>query len=434
MSSGSQRQRAPRGRRVAPAKAGRTRMQTAGRAGSRRPSGGHARRQAHAAKTSARRPAGGDGRALMGISVFIRIFLVAAVIVLIGVAVIFISRYFDGSWRAKTALNDAISAVSSADEVIVPLNNEVTSTVDEITTLNNDSLTSDIQSATEYLGQAETKLAETNELDEFLDDNQRSMASALKDSIAARRTMISSGQEILAVDVRVGEARNYLEQAINKAVEADTKSREATQAANEYAKYLTGDTSVSVTDAQAVANLDNEAITLFNEAKTILESAKASFEEADYSLYEAYLDKRLEAAQLMLEADNALVSGDFASTSELTDKYNEADSAASEAAGALPTTTVEIFSEKYSELTQTAREEYTKAAAQAAEADAVIRHFQGVNVAASVASTTSATEASTTAAATTQGASQATETASTEASADTLASTTSSTVATTINQ
>lgn len=315
-----------------------------------------------------------------GLTLPMRLGIIVLTVGLLGTGAFFITRYFNGSWNVKQAINASISAIEESDEGIVALNELVSSTVDEVTGIDTSNLSENMQVSEEKLNQAEDYLAQASELDEFMDDNQRAICEALRSSIDARRSMISAGEEIVSVDTKVGQARSLLDQTIEKALAADEKSREATQAANEYALYLTGNTETSVTDANVAVNLDNEAIALLGESEGLLASAKEAFGDADYTLYETYLVKRKEAAQLMLDADNAVVSGDFAATSEKTNSYNNADAAAAEAAAALPASTADIFSELYTSITASSRAAYTEAAQKAAEADALIRHYQGVSV------------------------------------------------------
>lgn len=311
---------------------------------------------------------------------FLRILIIVFIVGALGTAIFFISRYLDGSWQAKDAINAAISHVEESDETIVALNDSIVLTVDEASEKNVQELQEQAVKADEVLKKADEKLARANALDEFLDDNQKSICDALRNSIDARRTMLDAGEAVLSVDATVGGARALLNQVVEKAVSANKKSQEATQAANEYAQFLTGDTSVSTQDANVALQLDNEAKALIDEAKTSLASAKEAFADADYSAYETYLNKRSEAINIMIESDTALVSGDFASVSDKTNAYNVADAAATEAANALPSSTSEIYAQPYENLTSGARKTYTSAAEKAAEADALIRHYQGVAV------------------------------------------------------
>lgn len=70
----------------------------------------------------------------------------------------------------------------------------------------------------------------------------------------------------------------------------------------------------------------------------------------------------------------------FKRQAKKTTAYNEADAAASEAAQALPASTADIYTEPYNTLTQEQRNAYVQAASKAADADAQIRHYQGVSV------------------------------------------------------
>lgn len=335
------------------------------------------KRAAHAAPESQVKEAKRE-RAPM--SLLNRLLIVAVVVGLVGTAAFFLSRYLDGSWRAKEAINQAINHISEVDETIVALNETVTATVDEADATEAQNLIASLDAASESLKNADDSLAKANALDEFMDDNQRLLCDAIRNSIDARRTMFGASKTTLNVDAQVGSARAYLEQAIGSALEANEKAQAATKAANEYAQFLTGDTSVATQDASIAANLDTEAVALIDQAKTALASAKEAFADADYSAYETYFEKRGEALAIVLEADNALLSGDFSSTGEKTDAYNVADSAATEAASALPASTTEIFTAPYDTLTAGSRKIYSEAAAKAAEADALIRHYEGVNV------------------------------------------------------
>lgn len=321
-------------------------------------------------------------------SLVVKIVIAVLIIGGLGAGVFLIGRHFNGAWAAQDAISASIARIEEADTAIVKLNNTVTSTVDEASQADTDALIEDVDATLTILIKADEQLARANALDEFLNENELAICDALRDSIDARREMVKAGEAIVSVDATVGNARSKLDQAVEKALEADEKSREATEAANSYAQFLAGDDSVATKDANSVVDLDNRVIELVNEAKGLVGDAKEAFGDADYSAYETYLDKRAEAAQRMLEADSALVSGDFASVSDLTNKYNEADAAAIAAASALPTSTSEVFSAPYEALTAEQRKAYSTASTKAADADILIRHYQGINVSTLLLATT----------------------------------------------
>ena len=310
--------------------------------------------------------------------------IVLAVVVALGTGGFFAWRFLTGGMQAREQINLAIKAVQEADTVIVEVNDAVSSPIGDTASFTDEQLSSGSRSATEALTRASDHISRARGLNEFLDDDQRAVLSALDDSISARKSMLGAGQVIVSVDASVGKARNLLEQSLAKAASADAKAREATTAANEYAKHLAGQASQQA-DANVPVTIDNEAISLLNEANDLLGQAKSAFGDADYSAYEAYLSKKLEAAQLMLEADSAILSGDFERAGECVTKYNEADAAASELAAALPATTNDVFLDPYTRLTSAERESYLAAQQKATEADALVRKYQGVGV--SVATT-----------------------------------------------
>lgn len=354
----------------------------------------HARRRVHVR----------DGaREKSGLPLAARMAIVLAVVVALGTGGFFAWRCLTGGMQAREQINLAIKAVQEADTVIVEVNDAVSSPIGDTASFTDEQLSTGSRAATEALTRASDHISRARGLNEFLDDDQRAVLSALDDSISARKSMLGAGQVIVSVDASVGKARTLLEQSLAKAASADAKAREATTAANEYAKHLAGQESQQ-TDANVPVTIDNEVISLLNEANDLLGQAKSAFGDADYSAYEAYLSKKVEAAQLMLEADSAILSGDFERAGECVSKYNETDAAASELAAALPATTNDVFLDPYTRLTSAERESYLAAQQKATEADALVRKYLGVGV--SVATTDPAAASSTpgSAAATTAGA------------------------------
>lgn len=346
-------------------------------------SASHARRRAHVR----------DGaREKSGLPLAARMVIVLAVVVALGAGGFFAWRCLTGGMQAREQINLAIKAVQEADTVIVEVNDAVSSPIGDTASFTDEQLSSGSRSATEALMRASDNISRARGLNEFLDDDQRAVLSALDDSISARKSMLGAGQVIVSVDASVGKARNLLEQSLAKAASADAKAREAATAANEYAKHLAGQESQQA-DANVPVTIDNEAISLLNEANDLLGQAKSAFGDADYSAYEAYLSKKVEAAQLMLEADSAILSGDFERAGECVAKYNETDAAASELAAALPATTNDVFLDPYTRLTSAERESYLAAQQKATEADALVRKYLGVGV--SVATTDPAAASST---------------------------------------
>ena len=106
----------------------------------------------------------------------------------------------------------------------------------------------------------------------------------------------------------------------------------------------------------------------------------------------------------MLEADSAILSGDFERAGECVTKYNETDAAASELAAALPAATNDVFLDPYTRLTSAERESYLAAQQKATEADALVRKYLGVGVSVATADPAAASSTPGSVAATTAGA------------------------------
>ena len=286
--------------------------------------------------------------------------------------------HLSASSRATSELRDAIDCVTRADEAIVPLNEAVSEQIgDTGASSETDDLSVKIDSATELLTEAQGHLERARALRDHLDDRGRETLDALDSSISARRGMVGAGEVIVDVDDAVSSSLDLLGQVMAKLSAADEKAKAATNAANEYARYLAGE-QTPTQDANVPVSLDDEAIALVDGASDLLSQAKQAFGDADYSVFEAYVSKRSEALHLMLDADSAVLSGDFEKAGQLVSQYNEADAAAADLATAIPSNLSDVFMEPYARLTSAEREKYAQSASQAAEADVVIRRYQGV--------------------------------------------------------
>lgn len=306
----------------------------------------------------------------------LRVLIVVLVVGALGGAGYLLWSHFSSASRAKAELGDAIDCVAQADAAIVPLNEAVSSQIGGDTS-SHEGLSEKIDFATSLLTEASSHLERAQALADHLDDSGREVLDALSASIEARRGMIGAGEVIVDVDDAVSSALGLLGQARDRLESADEKAKSASDAANEYARFLAGE-QTQIQDANVAVSLDNEAASLIAEASDLLGKAKQAFGDADYAVYESYVAKRAEAAQLMLDADSAVVSGDFERAGQLVSQYNAADAEAATFAATLPANLSDIFVDSYARLTSAERQKYAESAAKAADADAVVRKYQGV--------------------------------------------------------
>lgn len=328
----------------------------------------HARARAHV------RP---GAREKSGVPLPVRVILVSLLVGLMGSGAFFLWRHATGAAQARDTIISAMDAIAESDEGVVPLNEVLSSSIEE--SVDYDDVAQKAKDAAAALNRAEARLAQARSLDEFLDDEQRSVLTAIEGSIEARRDLIGAGQAIVSIDADVAAAKSELDQAMDFAVRANDKAQQAAKAANEYAKHLAGQPSEQ-TDASVAVGLDQDSVDLLKQAQAHVSAAKGQFDGVDYTAYEAYLEKRLEAAEVMLQADTAVLAGDFEGASTLVNTYNEADARASELAGALPASTSDVYKDVYADRTRDARKAYADAQRRAAETDELLRRYRGVSV------------------------------------------------------
>lgn len=230
----------------------------------------------------------------------------------------------------------------------------------------------------------------------YLSDEQVEVITALSESVSARQSMLDAALKIMNVDVEVSQARVHLNGAYTNIVEADTKVREALEKAKQYAdqqknkaneqlkaarsnkRQKESQSSSEEISAQSIVDLDQAALDALNNAKLELDKSKAASTSIDFTPIESYIEAKLAAVTLLKDIDTAVLENKVKEAVDKVKQYNEADAAVRPLAEALPTQPDELFKSYYQKETETQHKTYEEARKKAAEADGIIRKYQGI--------------------------------------------------------
>ncbi len=284
-----------------------------------------------------------------------------------------------GEYRAQQAyvgeLDQAISCIESADEVVVPLN-EALSDLFELPegSVAGEALAEELAACVEGLSGAEEELLQAEELlhgvgDALVGPTDKEAANRAVLAIDGRREMIDAGAQIAGDAQDASRAAEHAEEAWDLLLQADSLAREA-------ASTVTDTTDENVSSSMEETN---RAIELFQQADDEFAAAADVYPAVDFADYRAYIAKRVEAMGYALAADEAFLARDKDEVSLQNDAYNDADAEAASLAADFPETPVNLIAEASSAATAEARESYVAACSQAASADAFLRDYLGTN-------------------------------------------------------
>lgn len=293
------------------------------------------------------------------------------------------------------AISETISHVSASDDVVVELDKALQNP-EQIDQNALSTASQKFENANAQLTQAQTTLNTAKEHYSSMSDQQKNVVNALQKSIDGRKNMLAAAQpllqnfvvqgslleqatelyrQILLGDQQVRDAidkakefANSQESEANKAVEAASKGQKASESSSE-----------STLTAQAIVDLDKEALKTFEGALTMLQSMKESPANINLDAVETYLNKKLEAVNLLIETDQAISDKKVENAIAKVGEYNAKDVEVVDAAGVLPKTPNDLVGLNPGNTSQLVSQ-YTDARKVAAEADAVIREYQQVGV------------------------------------------------------
>ncbi len=257
---------------------------------------------------------------------------------------------------ARGNLDNAIEKLSAAEPGVLQIDNamrsEITSALVPAATdalAASEGVSDDLNDALSYLDEAASGLT----------DSDAVLATAVRDAVLARKSMLAEADIVLKADARAGLVLDAAREAWTLAAEAGTLT---VNAAAEYNKHTKA-------GVEASTKASNEATAKLKAARSLLDTVTAGFPEADMAPFTSYIDARLTLLDSSRKIDSTWLSGKVEDANKLLDAYNAEEKKVVAQATALTTTPAGALADAYEALTKDAIARYFDARDAARAAD-----------------------------------------------------------------
>jgi hypothetical protein len=267
--------------------------------------------------------------------------------------------------EANGYLDSSIALIQDADSVIVELDRAVENQISEEDLPRLEALIDQIDSTQSTL---DTAIEQANLAQEtFLGTEEKELAGHARQAAEYRKKMLEISTLLVGYDVAAMKAALDLEYAWTLIVDADANMRSAVEVTAWGA----------VTDSR---DYNQEAVNKLTLAQEALGLAGEVFPQADLAVLTTYLGAKKASAELALTSDQAWLDGDYTTAYSKNEEFITKDAEAVELAGAIPSDPLSLVVTAYEELSKQQREDYKAMRSQAAEADAFLRAYLGVDI------------------------------------------------------
>lgn len=220
------------------------------------------------------------------------------------------------------------------------------------------------------------EVSDTQDLLEDADTQARQASDSLKDpvvknianqtviSVSARQTMLQQAVTLVSASAETDAAAQECKEIWSKVLNADDVTHEASKL-------------VEADDPASSKEKTLQAKNMFEESLSMLQAFQEKHSEVDLSAAVAYVQKRVEAAEYAVAADDALLDRNKEEAIAQNDLYNQAESDAAAIAAKFPSDTDQLFHDAYSKQNADLLKAYAAKRAEAGTSDAVIRDYLG---------------------------------------------------------
>jgi hypothetical protein len=267
----------------------------------------------------------------------------------------------------EECLDESIALIQEADSVVIELDKASESQIAEEDVPRLEALLDQIDGTKDSLDAAIEKGGQAEET--FFEEEDRELARHAQNAAEHRKQMLDMSSQLIKYDIAALRAALSLEYAWALIISADGNMRFAVEV-------------VSGTGADAVAqsrDYNQEALDKFELAQEALATIDTGFPDADLTIFKEYLNAKMTSVQLALESDEAFLAGDYETASIKNEEFVIKDAEAVEHAASIPSDLLDPIVSVYEELTKQLRDNYKAVRSQAADADAFLRAYLGVD-------------------------------------------------------
>lgn len=301
-----------------------------------------------------------------------RIGRVLAVMLLSCLAVVFLAvggwfiyQEYQGQKNSVQQLDQALSLLAEADDIILMMDEALISPLSEESATLKEKVFASKDDTRSLLEQADEK-ARAASVD-LKTSAKKEVANEAVSTISARMTLLDSGIDLLRAWEGGADATKRADNVWKNVLEADSLAREAAVAVSDG----------STKNISASKKQTSDALDLLKSANSELDKLQKDYSYIDLSALSAYVDKRIDALSCALASDNAMLTKDLKEAQKQNDSYNKADVEAAALAKKLPDDVVGMVKSSCEESVKDLQETYEAARSQAGTADAIIRDYLG---------------------------------------------------------
>lgn len=263
-------------------------------------------------------------------------------------------------------LDESIALIQESDSLVVLFDTATTTEVTKDNLSDRGVLLERVSSTMETLEYAEQDAHAALAL--MTSSEDREFAQHVIDAAVNRKDMLTSGETIITKDIEAMNSALIFGQAWELIINADTELRASTELSR----------SGVYRELQEAIERNNGVLASLQQATDLLVQAGAVFEEANFSTVSNYVTLKAESVVLAIEADQAVLGGNLEAVNTKNAEFGLKDAEVVDAATKIPSDPLSLIADAYDNATADARALYDSARANAAEADAYIREYVGV--------------------------------------------------------
>jgi hypothetical protein len=269
--------------------------------------------------------------------------------------------------EGSSYLDESIALIQEADSVVIALDKAIESQVREEDVPQLEALLEQVDDTQGSLDRA-IEIAKSAQAT-FIEDESRGLARYAQEAAEHRKEMLELSSQLTSYDVAAMKSALSLEYAWSLIVDADANMRSAVEA-------VAGGGANAV---EASRDYNQQALDKLDLADEMLAVTASTFPTANLRPINAYLEAKKKSVELALASDDAFLEGDYYTASVRNEEFIEQDAEVVRLAVEIPSDPLSVVVVAYEEAVGQLRDEYKTVRSQAADVDAHLRAYLGVD-------------------------------------------------------
>jgi fructose-specific phosphotransferase system component IIB len=265
-------------------------------------------------------------------------------------------------------LDESIALIQEADIVVIALDKAIESQVREEDIPQLEALLEQVDDTQKSLDEAIAVAKKAQET--FLEEDRRELARHAQEAAEYRKQMLELSSQLTEFDIAAMKSALSLEYAWSLIVDADADMRSAVEVVNGWGANA----------VEESRDYNQQAFDKLTLAEEMLATTTATFPTADIKLLSDYLNAKKASAELALASDNAFLEGDYDTANIRNEEFIAQDAEAVRLAATIPSDPLSVVVTAYEKAVGQLREDYKVVRSDAADADAYLRAYLGVDV------------------------------------------------------